>query len=96
MIATVRSLLCPYSVEQFTSSTMSELRTYEWMKRSSICTNAIPPNSSSAEVILFFPHPCCSKMGYVNGKTDADLLIEEDPFEEDQERILILKVKSPS
>ncbi len=36
------------------------------------------------------------KMGYVDGKTDADLLIEEDPFEEDEERILILKVLPPS
>jgi len=31
-------------------------------------------------------------MGYVNGKTDADLLIEEDDIQEDFERIVVLQV----
>ena len=32
------------------------------------------------------------KMGFVDGKTDADLLIEEDNFVEDEERVFILRV----
>ena len=32
-------------------------------------------------------------MGYIDGKTDSDLLIEEDDIEEDFERILVLKVR---
>lgn len=31
------------------------------------------------------------KMGFVDGKTDADLLIEEDNFVEDEERVFILR-----
>ena len=31
-------------------------------------------------------------MGFVNGKTDADLLIEEDNAIEDEERVFVLKV----
>lgn len=31
-------------------------------------------------------------MGYIDGKTDSDLLIEEDDIDEDFERILVLKV----
>lgn len=34
----------------------------------------------------------CSKMGYVDGKTDADLLIEELDVNEDYERIVVLQV----
>ena len=34
-----------------------------------------------------------SKMGYINGKTDADLLIEEDDIQEDFDRIVVLQVK---
>ena len=34
-------------------------------------------------------------MGYVDGKTDADLLLEEEDVEADQERILVLKVVPP-
>ena len=32
-------------------------------------------------------------MGYINGKTDADLLIEEDDIQEDFDRIIVLQVK---
>ena len=32
-------------------------------------------------------------MGYINGKTDADLLIEEDDIQEDFDRIVVLQVK---
>ena len=31
-------------------------------------------------------------MGFVNGKTDADLLIEQDDIMEDEERVFVLKV----
>ena len=31
-------------------------------------------------------------MGYIDGKTDTDLLLEEGAETEDQERIMILKV----
>ena len=31
-------------------------------------------------------------MGYVDGKTDADLLIEEVDVDEDNERIVVLQV----
>lgn len=34
-----------------------------------------------------------SKMGYINGKTDADLLIEEYDDEEMNEDIVIMEVK---
>ena len=33
-------------------------------------------------------------MGYVDGKTDTDLLLEEGDEEEDGERIILLKVSS--
>ena len=39
---------------------------------------------------------CCQshrKMGYIDGKTDADLLIEEDDVVEDEERVFVLKVR---
>ena len=31
-------------------------------------------------------------MGYVNGKTEVDLLLEEDDMEEDYERIAVIQV----
>ena len=33
-------------------------------------------------------------MGYVDGKTDTDLLLEEGDDTEDRERIMILQVKT--
>ena len=33
-------------------------------------------------------------MGYVDGKTDTDLLLEEGDETEDRERIMILKVRT--
>ncbi len=35
-------------------------------------------------------------MGYVDGKTDADLLIEEIDVDEDYERIVVLQVSRSS
>ena len=31
-------------------------------------------------------------MGYINGKTEVDLLLEEDDMEEDYERIAVIQV----
>ncbi len=36
-----------------------------------------------------------SKMGYVNGKTDVDLLVEEINMDEDYEHIVALQVSDP-
>ena len=33
-------------------------------------------------------------MGYVNGKTEVDLLLEEDDMEEDYERIAVIQVSA--
>ena len=40
-----------------------------------------------------FPSRHSRKMGYVDGKTDADLLLEEDDGVEDRERLMVLKVE---
>lgn len=45
----------------------------------------------SAENLKMSENDFNTKMGYVDGKTDADLLLEEDDGVEDEERILVLK-----
>ena len=46
----------------------------------------------SAENLKMSTEEFNEKMGFINGKTDVDLLLEEDDGVEDWERILVLKV----